>query len=266
MGNWVITDRLGYLLNRSCPAQRVALGRSDLAELKQPPGPMTFSYRSCSTYVNSPDGPLSLTAAISFVPLARRHRVHLPLWISRLGDVVAGQRCRKPPSRDQIVMPPTKRLLHVGRLLVSRTLLLRPGRADPRAGLESAAMASPSVPIRPARASKSPRSWPVMAAALPWPSIPPSPQRPMARPHCGRASCRADGLRNLAAGRADLLAQVCGIFEGAFQGRPDEPLARQAASRCRLAGADAALIPQWAAEGRSRAQAARQPSHGGRPA
>ena len=50
-----ITDRLGYLLNRSCPAQRVGLGRSDLAELNQRPGPMTFSYRSCSTYVNSPD-------------------------------------------------------------------------------------------------------------------------------------------------------------------------------------------------------------------
>src|ERR1700758_2229294 len=47
--------RLGYSLNRSCPAQRVALGGSDLAELSQRPGPMTFSYRSCSTYVNSPD-------------------------------------------------------------------------------------------------------------------------------------------------------------------------------------------------------------------
>jgi hypothetical protein len=73
-------------------------------------------------------------------------------------------------------------------------------------------------------------------------------------------------LRDLAAGRADLLAQVAGIFEGASEGRPDEPLARQAAALCRLAGADAALIPQWAAEGRRRARAARQPPHGGRPA
>src|SRR6266568_893288 len=48
-------DNMGYSLNRSCPAQRVGLGRSDLAELNQRPGPMTFSYRSCSTYVNSPD-------------------------------------------------------------------------------------------------------------------------------------------------------------------------------------------------------------------
>ena len=73
-------------------------------------------------------------------------------------------------------------------------------------------------------------------------------------------------LRDLAAGRADLLAQVAGIFEGASAGRHDEPLARQAVALCRLAGADDTLIPQWAAEGRRRAQAARQPPHGGRPA
>jgi hypothetical protein len=72
-------------------------------------------------------------------------------------------------------------------------------------------------------------------------------------------------LRELAGGRADLLAQVCGIFEGASAGRHDEPLARQAATLCRLAGADDALIPQWAAEGRRRALTARQPPHGGRP-
>ena len=73
-------------------------------------------------------------------------------------------------------------------------------------------------------------------------------------------------LRELAAGRADLLAQVAGIFEGASEGRHDEPLARQAVTLCRLAGADDALIPQWTAEGRRRAQAARQPPHGGQPA
>src|SRR5690349_4541005 len=55
-----ITDRMGYSLNRSCPAQSVALERSDPAELNQRPGPMAFSYPSCSAYVNSPDGPLSL--------------------------------------------------------------------------------------------------------------------------------------------------------------------------------------------------------------
>jgi hypothetical protein len=50
---------VGYSLNRSCPAQRVALGRSDLAKLNQRPGPMTFSYRSCSTYVNSPEADIA---------------------------------------------------------------------------------------------------------------------------------------------------------------------------------------------------------------
>ncbi len=32
-----------------------------------------------------------------------------------------------------------------------------------------------------------------------------------------------------------------------------------------LAGADEATIPQWVAEGRRRAEAARMPPHGGRP-
>ena len=87
----------------------------------------------------------------------------------------------------------------------------------------------------------------------------------MARPHRGRACRRGDRTPRARGGRADLLAEVCGIFEGASEGRHDEPLARQAAALCRLAGADDALIPQWGAEGRRRAQAARQPPHGGRP-
>jgi hypothetical protein len=33
-------------------------------------------------------------------------------------------------------------------------------------------------------------------------------------------------LRELAGGRADLLAEVAGIFEGTSEGEPDEPLAR----------------------------------------
>ena len=72
-------------------------------------------------------------------------------------------------------------------------------------------------------------------------------------------------LRELAGGRADLLAEVAGIFEGASEGELDEPLARQAAHLCRLAGADEALIPQWIAEGRHRAEAARMPPHSGQP-
>jgi hypothetical protein len=45
-------------------------------------------------------------------------------------------------------------------------------------------------------------------------------------------------LRELAVGRADLLAEVAGIFEGTSEGEPDEPLARRAAWLCRKAGAD----------------------------
>jgi hypothetical protein len=68
----------------------------------------------------------------------------------------------------------------------------------------------------------------------------------------------------LARPRADLLAEVAGIFEGTSEGELDEPLARQAAQLCRLAGADAALIPAWIAEGKRRVEAARKPPHGGR--
>ena len=66
-------------------------------------------------------------------------------------------------------------------------------------------------------------------------------------------------LRELAAGRADLLAQVAGLLEGVAAGQPDEPLKRQAAQLCRDAGADEALIPQWIEEGRRRAAKARLP-------
>ena len=70
-------------------------------------------------------------------------------------------------------------------------------------------------------------------------------------------------LRALAAGRADLLAEVAGIFEGTSEGEPDDSLARCAARPCRKAGADEALIPQWADEGRRRAAAARMPPFSG---
>ena len=59
-------------------------------------------------------------------------------------------------------------------------------------------------------------------------------------------------LRELAVGRADLLAEVAGILEGASEGELDEPLKRQAAQLCRDAGADPEAIPGWTAEGRRR--------------
>jgi hypothetical protein len=70
-------------------------------------------------------------------------------------------------------------------------------------------------------------------------------------------------LAALAAGRADLLAQVAGLLEGASDGQPDTPLARQAAALCRAAGADPAAIPAWVAEGRRRRAAADQPPSSG---
>ena len=70
-------------------------------------------------------------------------------------------------------------------------------------------------------------------------------------------------LRDLAGGRADLLAEVAGIFEGASEGELDEQFARQAAQLCRLAGADETLIPRWIAEGRRRAEVSRMRPHSG---
>lgn len=70
-------------------------------------------------------------------------------------------------------------------------------------------------------------------------------------------------LRTLAGGRADLLAEVAGILEGASEGRHDEPLARQAAGLCRKAGADPDAIAAWTEEGRRRARNARMPPPSG---
>src|SRR5271157_492774 len=66
-------------------------------------------------------------------------------------------------------------------------------------------------------------------------------------------------LRELAGGRADLLAEVAGILEGATEGQLGEPLARQAAGLCRAAGADPEAIPAWIEEGRRRRASADQP-------
>jgi len=100
----VITVRLGYLLNRSCPAQRVALGGSDLAELNQRPGPMTFSHRSCSTYVNSPDGPLSdLPARNQLRRADRSGDGGLPPEVAVPGHRVSGR-----PGRSGLLRPPQK--------------------------------------------------------------------------------------------------------------------------------------------------------------
>ena len=76
-------------------------------------------------------------------------------------------------------------------------------------------------------------------------------------------SAAVAALCELAGGRADLLAEVAGILEGAREGELDEPLARQAVGLCRKAGADPEAIPAWIDEGRRRAAAARQPPFSG---
>jgi len=70
-------------------------------------------------------------------------------------------------------------------------------------------------------------------------------------------------LRVLAAGRADLLAEVAGILEGTSEGEPDELVARQAAGLCRQAGADPEAIPAWIEEGRRRSASVRRPPFSG---
>jgi hypothetical protein len=73
----------------------------------------------------------------------------------------------------------------------------------------------------------------------------------------------AAALRALAGGRADLLAEVVGLLEGASEGEIDESLARQAPVLRWQAGADAEAVPAWVEEGRRRRDAARLPPHSG---
>jgi len=70
-------------------------------------------------------------------------------------------------------------------------------------------------------------------------------------------------LRELAAGRTDLLAQVAGLLEGYAAGEFGEAIVLQAAGLCRKAGADPDAIPAWIEEGRRRREAARQPPFSG---
>lgn len=61
-------------------------------------------------------------------------------------------------------------------------------------------------------------------------------------------------LRELAGGRADLLAEAAGVQLGAGEGRPDEDWYQRTAELCVAAGADESQIERWAAIGRERAR------------
>jgi len=64
-------------------------------------------------------------------------------------------------------------------------------------------------------------------------------------------------LREIAAGRGDLLAEVAGLLIGYYRRTAEEARARAAAYFCIAAGAGIDLIPQWIDVGCSRAAAAR---------
>ena len=70
-------------------------------------------------------------------------------------------------------------------------------------------------------------------------------------------------LRELAAGRADLLAETAGLLEGFGEGEATGPMTRLAVQLCRSAGADPEAIPGWIEEGRRRRAEARQPPFSG---
>ena len=70
-------------------------------------------------------------------------------------------------------------------------------------------------------------------------------------------------LRELAAGRTDLLAEVAGVVTGFYAGDLEEPQARTIAQLCTAAGADTGAIDGWIAVGRERRQNARRPPFSG---
>ena len=74
----------------------------------------------------------------------------------------------------------------------------------------------------------------------------------ISRRHARRAALTPDQhhaavteLADIAAGRADLLAQCAGLAVGSHAGGPDEELYLRAAQLCIDAGADQSQIPQW---------------------
>jgi hypothetical protein len=73
-------------------------------------------------------------------------------------------------------------------------------------------------------------------------------------------------LRELAAGRADLLARLAGLAEGFGRGQPDEASALTVAALARDAGADPDEIPGWIAIGRQRRPTAKPAAVLGRQA
>jgi hypothetical protein len=76
-----------------------------------------------------------------------------------------------------------------------------------------------------------------------------------------QAAAAVAELREVAAGRTDLLAEVAGITLGTSEARGPgyTALGQAVADLCRAAGADEQAIPAWAEEGKRRAEARRLP-------
>jgi hypothetical protein len=79
----------------------------------------------------------------------------------------------------------------------------------------------------------------------------------------GEETAALEELAEVAAGRADLLAQQAGLALGFHEADADAAVYRQVAQLCIRAGADTALISRWIDEGRRRAAAAKQIPFGG---
>jgi hypothetical protein len=76
-------------------------------------------------------------------------------------------------------------------------------------------------------------------------------------PRAGEADVAVRELREVAAGRGDLLAEVTGLLIGYYRRTAEEARARRATYLCIAAGASLEMIPQWIEVGCSRAAAAR---------
>jgi hypothetical protein len=93
-----------------------------------------------------------------------------------------------------------------------------------------------------------------------WPGSPALPGgMPAGAPAENEIAAAVAELREVAGDRPDLLAEEAGIQLGFHEGGLDEPRAKAAAQLLIAAGADESLIPQWAEQGRRRAEAARLP-------
>ena len=80
---------------------------------------------------------------------------------------------------------------------------------------------------------------------------------PRREPTGAETAAAVPDLREIAGGRADLLAEVAGLLIGYYRRTAEEPRARAAAYYCIAAGAGLELIPRWIEVGCSRAAAAR---------